>query len=235
MRASRSCRLPRCGSAAFGGDGVHVGIVDTGADRRPDFGDRIVAYRDFTESGADDEVGHGTHVAGVVAGAGALYRGVAPKASLVIAKALTERGGTDDTVLAALSWLSRLKVDVGNLSLGGPGDPHDPLSREVNAPRAGGSSSASPRATRGLPRARSVHPAAPPARSPLARSTSMGTSRRAALGDQSWACGLTSRMSSPSGVALRQPRRAATEWAWRARARRRSRGIGAWLCFVTSV
>jgi subtilisin family serine protease len=122
----------------FGGDGVHVGIVDTGADRHPDFGDRIVAYRDFTESGADDEVGHGTHVAGIVAGAGELYRGVAPKASLVIAKALTVRGGTEDTVLAALSWLSRLKVDVVNLSLGGPGDPHDPLSREVNALSAEG-------------------------------------------------------------------------------------------------
>jgi len=120
------------------GEGVHVGIVDTGADHHPDFGDRIVAYRDFTESGTADEVGHGTHVAGIVAGAGALYRGVAPKASLVIAKALSLRGGTEDTVLAALSWLSRMKVDVLNLSLGGPGDPHDPLSREVDALSAEG-------------------------------------------------------------------------------------------------
>src|SRR5258706_5479579 len=115
------------------GDGIRVGIVDTGADRHPDFGDRIGAYRDFTESGTADEVGHGTHVAGIVAGAGALYRGVAPKATLVIAKALSLRGGTEDTVLAALSWLSRTKVDVVNLSLGGPGDPQDPLSREVDA------------------------------------------------------------------------------------------------------
>jgi subtilisin family serine protease len=115
------------------GDGVRVGIVDTGADHHPDFGDRILAYRDFTESGPSDEVGHGTHVAGIVAGAGALYRGVAPKASLVIAKALSLNGGTEDTVLAALSWLSRMKVDVVNLSLGGPGDPRDPLSREVDA------------------------------------------------------------------------------------------------------
>ena len=116
------------------GDGVHVGIVDTGADH----GDRIVASRDFTESGISDEVGHGTHVAGIVAGAGAVYRGVAPKASLVIAKALSLQGGTEDTVLAALSWLSRLKVEVVNLSLGGPGDPHDPLSREVDALTAEG-------------------------------------------------------------------------------------------------
>jgi subtilisin family serine protease len=120
------------------GDGVRVGIVDTGADHHPDFGDRILAYRDFTESGPSDEVGHGTHVAGIVAGAGALYRGVAPKASLVIAKALSLNGGTEDTVLAALSWLSRMKVDVVNLSLGGPGDPRDPLSREVDALSAEG-------------------------------------------------------------------------------------------------
>ena len=120
------------------GDGVRVGIVDTGADHHPDFGDRILAYRDFTESGPSDEVGHGTHVAGIVAGAGALYRGVAPKASLVIAKALSLNGGTEDTVLAALSWLSRMKVDVVNLSLGGQGDPRDPLSREVDALSAEG-------------------------------------------------------------------------------------------------
>ncbi|HYV22809.1 MAG TPA: S8 family serine peptidase [Candidatus Bathyarchaeia archaeon] len=120
------------------GDGIRVGIVDTGADHHPDFGDRIVSYRDFTESGTPDEVGHGTHVAGIIAGAGAVYRGVAPRASLVIAKALSLHGGTEDTVLAALSWLSRQKVDVANLSLGGSGDPHDPLSREVDALSAEG-------------------------------------------------------------------------------------------------
>lgn len=130
--------VPAVWKGGFEGDGVQVGIVDTGADHHPDFGDRIAAYRDFTDSGTADEVGHGTHVAGIVAGAGALYRGVAPKASLAIAKALSLGGGTEDTVLAALSWLSRLKVDVVNLSLGGAGDPHDPLSREVDALTAEG-------------------------------------------------------------------------------------------------
>lgn len=115
------------------GVGVRVGIVDTGADRHPDFAERIVASRDFTDGGTADEVGHGTHVAGIAAGAGRVFRGVAPKASLVIAKALSSHGGTEDTVLAALSWVSRQDVDVVNLSLGGSGDPHDPLSREVDA------------------------------------------------------------------------------------------------------
>src|SRR5438094_7186429 len=130
--------VPPVWKSGIEGDGIRVGIVDTGADRHPDFGERIVSYRDFTESGTVDDVGHGTHVAGIVAGAGAVYRGVAPRASLVIAKALSLRGGTEDTVLAALSWLSRQKVEVINLSLGGPGDPRDPLSREIDALSAEG-------------------------------------------------------------------------------------------------
>src|SRR5256712_3722811 len=125
--------VPAVWEAGVEGEGIRVGIVDTGADRHPDFDDRIVAYRDFTDRGPQDEVGHGTHVAGIVAGAGKMFRGVAPKASLVIAKALSIGVGTEDTVLAALSWVSRQRVDILNLSLGGPGDPHDPLSREVDA------------------------------------------------------------------------------------------------------
>ena len=89
------------------GGGIRVGIVDTGADRHPDFSERIVSYRDFTETGTVDDVGHGTHVAGIVAGAGPVYRGVAPRASLVIAKALSLHGGTEDTVLAAVAKTAR--------------------------------------------------------------------------------------------------------------------------------
>jgi serine protease AprX len=131
-------RVPTIWHRGIEGDGIRVGIVDTGADRHPDFADRIVEVRDFTDTGSGDDVGHGTHVAGIVAGAGKTYRGVAPKVSLVIAKALSSLGGTEDTVLGALSWLSRQKVDVVNLSLGGPGDPRDALSREVDALNAEG-------------------------------------------------------------------------------------------------
>ena len=128
-----SLGVPAMWNAGFAGARVRIAIVDTGADRHPDFADRIAAARDFTGHGAVDDVGHGTHVAGIAAGAGAVYRGVAPEAVLVIAKALGASGGTEDAVLAAMSWASRQRVDVMNLSLGGAGDPKDPLSREVDA------------------------------------------------------------------------------------------------------
>ncbi|TMG42348.1 MAG: peptidase S8, partial [Chloroflexi bacterium] len=133
-----SLAIPPVWRSGFLGSGTRIAIVDTGADRHPDFGDRIAAAHDFTGGRGLDDVGHGTHVAGIVAGAGSVYRGVAPKAMLIVAKALSMGGGTEDTVLAALSWASRQKVDVINLSLGGPGDPTDPLSREVDALSAEG-------------------------------------------------------------------------------------------------
>lgn len=97
------------------GQGVLIGIVDTGIDwRHPDFQDangqsRIVSIWDQTGSGSPpagfdygtewhrwqieaglaterDTSGHGTHVAGVVAGAGAHYTGVAPGTELIVVK-----------------------------------------------------------------------------------------------------------------------------------------------------
>ena len=130
--------VPAVWKAGFLGKGSRIAIIDTGAEHHPDFGDRIAVARDFTGQRGVDDVGHGTHVAGIAAGAGTVYRGVAPAATLVIAKALSTNGGTEDTVLAALSWASRQRIDVVNLSLGGPGDPKDALSREVDALDADG-------------------------------------------------------------------------------------------------
>src|SRR5207245_1585565 len=113
--------VPAIWRAGFEGTGVRIAIVDTGADRHPDFAARIALAQDFTEHGEVDDVGHGTHVAGIAAGAGAEYRGVAPKATLVIAKALAGDGGREDAVLEDKSWAGRQNVDVMNLSLGGSG------------------------------------------------------------------------------------------------------------------
>lgn len=131
--------VPPLWDAGLRGAGVRVAIVDTGIDAtHPDLLGRIAAHADFTGGGERDDVGHGTHVAGIVAGAGSEYRGVAPAATLVIAKALSAKGGTEDTVLAAMSWASEQGVAVMNLSLGGPGSPSSPLSREVDALTADG-------------------------------------------------------------------------------------------------
>src|SRR5205809_4675874 len=203
------------------GGGIRVGIVDTGADRHPDFSERIVSYRDFTETGTVDDVGHGTHVAGIVAGAGPVYRGVAPRASLVIAKALSLHGGTEDTVLAALSWLSRQKVDVINLSLGGPGDPRAPPSREVDALTGAASSSASPPATLARRQAPSDRRAARRARSPSAQSTNVAESRITARAARFPVCARTSPTSSRSVAARPRPPPVTTASAWPARVRRR--------------
>lgn len=84
-----------------------------------------------------DIAGHGTHVAGTVAGIGDgvnTYDGVAPGADLYAIKVFGDKGSTGDTVvIAALEWsldpnqdldLSD-KLDVVNLSLGsGFGKPH---------------------------------------------------------------------------------------------------------------
>ena len=71
-----------------------------------------------------DENGHGTHVAGIIAGTGVMsggkYVGVAPNAKLVIIKAFTQEGfASTDDILDALEWVSRQKnIDIVNLSFG---------------------------------------------------------------------------------------------------------------------
>ena len=131
--------VPPLQKSGLSGAGVRIAIVDTGIDAaHPDLHPRIAAFADFSGAGLLDDVGHGTHVAGIAAGAGALYRGVAPAATLVIAKALAAAGGTEDAVLAAMSWASGQQIQVMNLSLGGPGSPTAPLAREVDALTADG-------------------------------------------------------------------------------------------------
>ncbi len=131
-------RIPPLWHAGLSGAGVRVAIVDTGCDEHRDLAGRIAARENFGGGRDVDDVGHGTHVAGIVAGAGEVFRGVAPGATLVIARALGAQGGSEDAVLAALSWASQQDVAVINCSLGGPGEPGDPLSREVDALAADG-------------------------------------------------------------------------------------------------
>ncbi len=124
------------------GEGVTVCIVDTGIDSdHPDFAGRIGLTKDFSGKGSvEDGNGHGTHVASTVAGTGAAsggkYEGVAPAASLMVAKVLSDSGGGRmSDVMAGVEWAVQNGADVLNLSLGSDGnsDGKDALSTMVNA------------------------------------------------------------------------------------------------------
>lgn len=126
----------------YTGSGVRVAIVDTGVDaQHPDLVGRVVDEKDFTGEGAGDGNGHGTHVAGIVAGSGAAsdgkYRGVAPDALILSARVLGSGGsGQQSWVMAGIEWAVERGVKVINMSLGGPpepGDGTDALSAQVDA------------------------------------------------------------------------------------------------------
>ena len=134
--------------AGMRGLGSLVGIIDSGIDpEHPDFKDkdgksRIQAYMDFTDEGKDDVIGHGTHVAGTMGGDGSAsqgkFAGVAPETRFKMAKVFGQKGETDESViLAAMKWMvtgdKKDRVDVLNMSLGGPGEPNkDPISSMAN-------------------------------------------------------------------------------------------------------
>ncbi|MFC1926357.1 S8 family serine peptidase [Chloroflexota bacterium] len=132
------------------GQGIEVAIIDTGIDyMHPDLGGgfgpgfKVIGGYDFFNNDADpmDDHGHGTHVAGIVAADG-VVTGVAPEAKLWAYKVLDEHGsGSWSTVIAAIEQAAdpdgdpqtNDAVDIINMSLGGPGNPNDPVSQAVNA------------------------------------------------------------------------------------------------------
>lgn len=111
------------------GSGVAVAVLDTGIDRLPDFGKRLVAGVDFSGEGNpfQDSYGHGTFVAGLIAGNGAsskgAYMGEAPGANLVSVKVAGASGVTDlATVISGINWVVAHRAQYGigvlNISLG---------------------------------------------------------------------------------------------------------------------
>lgn len=83
--------------AGYDGSNVTVAVIDTGIDdSHPDLDDRVVGWTDLVNGFENpyDDGGHGTHVAGTIAGTGdgGLRTGVAPGADLLGVKVLDGRG-----------------------------------------------------------------------------------------------------------------------------------------------
>lgn len=116
--------LDRIGAATGDGRGITVAIVDSGIDlAHADLRDRLVPGIDLIDDDdvAQDENGHGTHVAGIVgatAGNGIGIAGVAPGVSLMPIRVLGADGsGTIDDVTAGIRWAVQHGAEVVNLSL----------------------------------------------------------------------------------------------------------------------
>jgi serine protease AprX len=117
----------------YDGTGVGVAIIDSGAaagldDLTDGSGSRVEQFVDFVNGRQDayDDYGHGTHVAGIIAGngfdSGGRRTGIAPGAELVVLKVLDDSGqGRISDVIAAIDYaISRkdaFNIRVINLSV----------------------------------------------------------------------------------------------------------------------
>jgi serine protease len=111
------------------GKGVTVAIIDTGVSKVPDLEQTaFVAGYDFVNDkiDADDDNGHGTHVAGTVAQStnnNYGVAGIAYEAKIMPLKVLSGGGGgTISDIAEAIRFAADNKADVINMSLGGGGE-----------------------------------------------------------------------------------------------------------------
>jgi serine protease AprX len=124
---------------ALDGTGVGIAVIDSGVYNHDDLqtadrsASRIVYSESFVpgDPGTNDTYGHGTHVAGIIAGNGydsqsgywRTYTGLAPNANIINLRVLDGNGiGTDSQVIAAIQRAVQLQstynIRVINLSLG---------------------------------------------------------------------------------------------------------------------
>jgi subtilisin family serine protease len=133
------------------GDSVVVGVIDSGIDYiHPALGGgfgkgyKVIGGYDFVNKDNDpmDDYGHGTHVAGIIAGNSNNIKGVAPKALLVAYKVLESHGiGLESDIIAAIEMAAdpnddgncNDRLDIVNMSLGSNiGNPFDAMTGAVN-------------------------------------------------------------------------------------------------------
>jgi serine protease len=113
------------------GNGVTVAVIDTGVSRVPDLQDtKFVKGYDFVNDKveAEDDNGHGTHVAGTIAQStnnNYGVAGIAYEASIMPLKVLSESGGgTIADIAEAIKYAANNGAGVINMSLGGAGESH---------------------------------------------------------------------------------------------------------------
>jgi serine protease AprX len=133
------------------GTGIGIALIDSGVfSSVTDLTSRIAYNQTWVGNSATDQFGHGTHVAGILAGTGknstgssysVTFMGIAPGANLVNLRVLDQNGmGKDSDVIAAIQTAIQLKskynIRVLNLSLGRPvygSYKNDPLCQAVEA------------------------------------------------------------------------------------------------------
>jgi serine protease AprX len=128
----RAVNADRVWAMGRSGQGVTVAVLDSGITRDADLvqpTDRILASVNFADplSTLADPGGHGTHVAGTIAGNGTRsngqYVGIAPGANLVDVRVLDANGnGRISSVVLGIQWAldhrTQYNIRVLNLSLG---------------------------------------------------------------------------------------------------------------------
>lgn len=146
--SSESINTSYAHNLKYSGEDITVAVIDTGVALHQDLTrpyNRIVGFKDFIKNkdAPYDDNGHGTHVAGIIAGNGyssrGKYKGIAPKANILAIKALNEEGvGNTSNIISAISHVINTKDTYGtriiNLSIGSPVNSScdkDPLCKAV--------------------------------------------------------------------------------------------------------
>lgn len=155
QKAADLIHLPYAHSITKGSREIKIAVLDTGVNLdHPELKGALVQGADFVDldglktsdfigdiTGSDDipedEVGHGTHVSGIIAGRGMeMNEGVAPGCSLMPVRVLATMksgprisgAGIIDNISTGLKWMADHDVAVANVSLGirnaGGGLPH---------------------------------------------------------------------------------------------------------------
>ena len=108
------------------GAGINVCVIDSGVNPHAEFGTRLLTDKSKNFCSypcTGDDLGHGTHVASLIAGTNC---GIAPEANIISYKVIAGDNSADSqTVIAALDYIYNVgyqHIDIVNMSLGGGND-----------------------------------------------------------------------------------------------------------------